>query len=206
MAARERGAGDLGVAEEGVVALAREKFFEQLRRHARSAQQDDHRERVTGPLAVERHTGDQRGPDRKRTRVRKVRDPVREAVEPRRLEFEEPLDRPAVGPARDRQPVGHDEQRSQQKPAQAGKQERTSPTRNHHVRAYPREGQKTAANCGPAATLARLWPPSSRGLGRRPLTAETGVRIPVAVLPEARSGSGFLSFCLWCGGWCGQYR
>ena len=26
-------------------------------------------------------------------------------------------------------------------------------------------------------------PPSSRGLGRRPLTAETGVRIPVAVLP-----------------------
>src|SRR6188472_906297 len=29
-------------------------------------------------------------------------------------------------------------------------------------------------------------PPSSRGLGRRPLTAETGVRIPVAVLSGAR--------------------
>jgi hypothetical protein len=29
-------------------------------------------------------------------------------------------------------------------------------------------------------------PPSSRGLGRRPLTAETGVRIPVAVLPLCR--------------------
>ena len=28
-------------------------------------------------------------------------------------------------------------------------------------------------------------PPSSRGLGRRPLTAETGVRIPVAVLAKA---------------------
>src|SRR5204862_3656515 len=27
-----------------------------------------------------------------------------------------------------------------------------------------------------------VLPPSSRGLGRRPLTAETGVRIPVAVL------------------------
>ena len=33
-------------------------------------------------------------------------------------------------------------------------------------------------------------PPSSRGLGRRPLTAETGVRIPVAVLraPAPRAG------------------
>jgi hypothetical protein len=35
---------------------------------------------------------------------------------------------------------------------------------------------------GPLESLAA--PPSSRGLGRRPLTAETGVRIPVAVLPE----------------------
>src|SRR5439155_5887091 len=32
------------------------------------------------------------------------------------------------------------------------------------------------------ATLLAVLPPSSRGLGRRPLTAETGVRIPVAVL------------------------
>jgi hypothetical protein len=31
------------------------------------------------------------------------------------------------------------------------------------------------------ATLPDVLPPSSRGLGRRPLTAETGVRIPVAV-------------------------
>jgi hypothetical protein len=37
-------------------------------------------------------------------------------------------------------------------------------------------------------------PPSSRGLGRRPLTAETGVRIPVAVLREPRSGVGFRRF------------
>jgi hypothetical protein len=35
-------------------------------------------------------------------------------------------------------------------------------------------------------------PPSSRGLGRRPLTAETGVRIPVAVPHEPCSVSGFL--------------
>src|SRR3954467_6230256 len=34
-------------------------------------------------------------------------------------------------------------------------------------------------------------PLSSRGLGRRPLTAETGVRIPVAVLHEARPQGGF---------------
>ena len=34
-------------------------------------------------------------------------------------------------------------------------------------------------------------PLSSRGLGRRPLTAETGVRIPVAVLRETRLSGGF---------------
>ena len=35
--------------------------------------------------------------------------------------------------------------------------------------------------CRPIGSLTRARPPSSRGLGRRPLTAETGVRIPVAV-------------------------
>src|SRR5204862_2603608 len=34
----------------------------------------------------------------------------------------------------------------------------------------------------PLVALPVSRPPSSRGLGRRPLTAETGVRIPVAVL------------------------
>src|SRR4051812_48584960 len=34
-------------------------------------------------------------------------------------------------------------------------------------------------------------PLSSRGLGRRPLTAETGVRIPVAVLPTPRERGAF---------------
>src|SRR5215218_7395649 len=44
--------------------------------------------------------------------------------------------------------------------------------------AYP-----TAARPPAVAKIARRnSPPSSRGLGRRPLTAETGVRIPVAVL------------------------
>ena len=38
----------------------------------------------------------------------------------------------------------------------------------------------------------RFLPLSSRGLGRRPLTAETGVRIPVAVLTEALRIAGFL--------------
>ena len=41
------------------------------------------------------------------------------------------------------------------------------------------------ASAKAAARIARRSsPPSSRGLGRRPLTAETGVRIPVAVLTE----------------------
>jgi hypothetical protein len=34
-------------------------------------------------------------------------------------------------------------------------------------------------------------PPSSRGLGRRPLTAETGVRIPLAVLGNPALAAGF---------------
>jgi hypothetical protein len=37
-------------------------------------------------------------------------------------------------------------------------------------------------------------PPSSRGLGRRPLTAETGVRIPVAVLAFPLYQAGFVLF------------
>jgi hypothetical protein len=36
------------------------------------------------------------------------------------------------------------------------------------------------------------WPPSSRGLGRRPLTAVTRVRIPLAVLVKALQIAGFL--------------
>src|SRR3954447_54011 len=47
---------------------------------------------------------------------------------------------------------------------------------------------------GPCATLSdALAPLSSRGLGRRPLTAETGVRIPVAVLHEASAQPGLFS-------------
>jgi hypothetical protein len=44
---------------------------------------------------------------------------------------------------------------------------------------------------GPGSGRAPL---SSRGLGRRPLMAETRVRIPVAVLPEPRQSLRFLSF------------
>src|SRR3954451_3384612 len=49
----------------------------------------------------------------------------------------------------------------------------------------------TAVRCG-AAKLAEFLPPSSRGLGRRPLTAETGVRIPVAVLRGPARERGFV--------------
>src|SRR3954471_1555262 len=57
---------------------------------------------------------------------------------------------------------------------------------------YARGGSSPLSRTPPAlsglvATLnaAVFLPLSSRGLGRRPLTAETGVRIPVAVLPNA---------------------
>jgi hypothetical protein len=44
----------------------------------------------------------------------------------------------------------------------------------------------------PFATLSDgFLPLSSRGLGRRPLTAETGVRIPVAVLQRPRDRGAF---------------
>src|SRR5438067_9822546 len=53
-------------------------------------------------------------------------------------------------------------------------------TRYLELRAMPvrgyRRGHKRPIN------WPTVLPPSSRGLGRRPLTAETGVRIPVAVL------------------------
>ena len=57
--------------------------------------------------------------------------------------------------------------------------------------------------CYPAR---RFLPLSSRGLGRRPLTAETGVRIPVAVPHEAPQSRGFRRFkgALWDG--CGTVR
>ena len=42
----------------------------------------------------------------------------------------------------------------------------------------------------------RFLPLSSRGLGRRPLTAETGVRIPVAVLKSPLSGAFSLGQCV----------
>src|SRR3954469_20251280 len=53
-----------------------------------------------------------------------------------------------------------------------------------HPRGRPIYRARTAYDR--SATLStRILPLSSRGLGRSPLTAETGVRIPVAVLHEA---------------------
>jgi len=69
--------------------------------------------------------------------------------------------------------------------------EEEPPTLTPAVRSRPRprgytpyvgRGGRVAAR----STLRTVLPPSSRGLGRRPLTAETGVRIPVAVLPKPR--------------------
>ena len=51
--------------------------------------------------------------------------------------------------------------------------------------------------CYPAR---RFLPLSSRGLGRRPLTAETGVRIPVAVPHESPASAGLFRWCRRSGG------
>ena len=56
-----------------------------------------------------------------------------------------------------------------------------------------RRGRSSCLQPDPFATLvADCAPLSSRGLGRRPLTAETGVRIPVAVLRKPSKSEGFL--------------
>ena len=56
-----------------------------------------------------------------------------------------------------------------------------------------RRGRSSCLQLDPFATLvADCAPLSSRGLGRRPLTAETGVRIPVAVLGKPSKSEGFL--------------
>lgn len=52
---------------------------------------------------------------------------------------------------------------------------------HEHMFAGTAAGRTLAAQRA-VAILVAPEPPSSRGLGRRPLTAETGVRIPVAVL------------------------
>jgi hypothetical protein len=57
---------------------------------------------------------------------------------------------------------------------------------------HPRGAADDDSN-GSVAKLDLPEPPSSRGLGRRPLTAETGVRIPVAVLRTPRA-AGLSSF------------
>src|SRR3954465_8243436 len=64
-----------------------------------------------------------------------------------------------------------------------------------HVGATPWRFESSQPHSEPVATLgcACSLPLSSRGLGRRPLTAETGVRIPVAVLPMPRK-SGVFAF------------
>src|SRR3954464_14053362 len=58
---------------------------------------------------------------------------------------------------------------------------------------HDRAGARRAGS-GAFVTLDVPEPPSSRGLGRRPLTAETGVRIPVAVPAKPPDARGFLRF------------
>src|SRR3954453_23726256 len=77
----------------------------------------------------------------------------------------------------------------------AGESPRKAPrTRPHRATRSSLAGPRGKASGSPrtAATIAPAEPPSSRGLGRRPLTAETGVRIPVAVLAKAPQLAGFL--------------
>src|SRR3954447_8931756 len=57
---------------------------------------------------------------------------------------------------------------------------------------HPRGAANDDSN-GSVAKLDLPEPPSSRGLGRRPLTAETGVRIPVAVLRSPHLCRSFVS-------------
>jgi hypothetical protein len=59
------------------------------------------------------------------------------------------------------------------------------------LRPWRFESSQPHTDGGLLASSAVLLPPSSRGLGRRPLTAETGVRIPVAVLRNPRLHRGF---------------
>ena len=59
-----------------------------------------------------------------------------------------------------------------------------------HIRGC-RQPSAPARLCYPSRSL---WPPWSRGLGRRPLTAKTGVRIPLAVLQKGPMTSGLSSF------------
>src|SRR3954451_16532620 len=58
---------------------------------------------------------------------------------------------------------------------------------------HPRGAANDDSN-GSVAKLDLPEPPSSRGLGRRPLTAETGVRIPVAVLDRGPKTSALSPF------------
>ena len=68
----------------------------------------------------------------------------------------------------------------------------------HGPTAHPRRRRAPRTPANPFAILAADAPPSSRGLGHRPLTAETGVRIPVAVLHESPANAGLSSFSGWC--------
>ncbi len=79
------------------------------------------------------------------------------------------------------------------KPARARRPERrvfTNFTTAAEGRRLAFTGAESMPN-GASATLQRLTPLSSRGLGRRPLTAVTRVRIPVAVLTKALLTQGF---------------
>src|SRR4051812_40694086 len=77
----------------------------------------------------------------------------------------------------------------------AGESPRKAPrTRPHRATRSSLAGPRGKASGSPrtAATIAPAEPPSSRGLGRRPLTAETGVRIPVAVPQKPAPRAGFV--------------
>src|SRR3954462_15581620 len=89
----------------------------------------------------------------------------------------EPMRRRAVDPAARSRVVRDGEQTEEGDDAPEGGRE--------HDPRRPAHGLRLSAAGLGAAKLSAVLPPSSRGLGRRPLTAETGVRIPVAALANA---------------------
>ena len=127
--------------------------------------------------------GDQREPSADQAHLKRI--PERgDAVRPRRagrpLKPEEPLKRSRIHPPSPIRPVREPEQHQEGERARARPGEQRPGPRGHAIQASGADPAREAV-----ATIAAPRPPSSRGLGRRPLTAETGVRIPVAVLARS---------------------
>ncbi len=125
--------------------------------------------------------------------IAEVRDAVGERA-PVGLDRDESEQRRGVGPPRRVGPVGGHQQHRETGPRSRRLRPGGGEGRLRHARQRRRDTETPAKSprgrpCRPLSSRP-LRPPSSRGLGRRPLTAETGVRIPVAVPPEPAPRAG----------------